>query len=573
MAGANLPARRHAVALLQADVEHSDVGVEGGDAADGLVLRTRLADDHDVVLGLEQVAQPAAHDLVVVEEEDRDPLGHRPIFAAWLPNGRLIVPHPPVGPSWWSWRCEMRDADRNGANTQDATTRLLAPFARDVLLATGRPVRVRPARADDFAALERFYRELSETSSYFRFFGVRSVIPEAELRRATEQDASDHVTLVVDANGELIAIGEYYARPGGEEAEVAFAVADAHHQEGIATVLVEDLAGIAREAGFRRLVAQTLPDNVGMQRVFRDVGLVHRSWFEDGAVHVHLDLTADDLLQDHADLRDWAGAVRSLQPILHPRHVVVVGGGDATSPGGRILSHLRGSFDGTVSVVDPPAGQVGDLQLDGVPDLAIVAVPATMVAEVVEQCGVAGVRTAVVVTAGFAETGSAGAALQADVLAAARRHGMRLVGPDSLGIVATSVWAQRNVHQPAIPSRWYRHRLAVRRCRDRHRGRGGTARRRRLLVRLDGQQSRRQRQRPVAAVGRGQRHEGDAAVPRIVRRSGALRPHRQSGVATQARRRPEGRQVDVRVRWRAIARCRRRRVTSALSTHCSPTPE
>ena len=121
-----------------------------------------------------------------------------------------------------------------------------------------------------------------------------------------------------------IAIGEYYARPGGEEAEVAFAVADAHHQEGIATVLVEDLAGIAREAGFRRLVAETLPDNVGMQRVFRDVGLVHRSWFEDGAVHVQLDLTADDLLQDHADLRDWRGAVRSLQPILRPGHVVVV---------------------------------------------------------------------------------------------------------------------------------------------------------------------------------------------------------------------------------------------------------
>ena len=132
-------------------------------------------------------------------------------------------------------------------------------------------------------------------------------------------------------NGELIAIGEYYARPGGEEAEVAFAVADDHHQEGIATVLLEDLAGIARQAGFRRLVAQTLPDNVGMQRVFRDVGLVHRRWFEDGAVHVELDLTAEDLVQDHADLRDWRGAVRSLQPILRPRHVVVIGTEEGTA--------------------------------------------------------------------------------------------------------------------------------------------------------------------------------------------------------------------------------------------------
>ena len=153
----------------------------------------------------------------------------------------------------------MRAVDGHGASTRDATPRLLAPFARDVLLATGRPVRVRPAQADDVAALRRFYGELSEASTYFRFFGVRTSIPEAELLRATEQDASDHVTLVVDANGELIAVGEYYAQPGGEDAEVAFAVADAHHQEGIATVLVEDLAAIAKEAGFRRLVAQTLP--------------------------------------------------------------------------------------------------------------------------------------------------------------------------------------------------------------------------------------------------------------------------------------------------------------------------
>ncbi len=316
------------------------------------------------------------------------------------------------------------------------TTRLLAPFARDVLLATGRPARVRPATSDDLGALTRFYEGLSEASSYYRFFGVRSAVPEAELRRTTEQDVNDHITLVVDARGELIAVGEYYARPGGEEAEVAFAVADAHHQEGIATLLLEDLAGLAREAGFRRLVAETLPDNVGMQRVFRDVGLVNRLWFENGTVQVQLDLTAENLLQDHADLRDWKGAVSSLQPILHPRHVVViVADDDESSPGRRILAHLRASFTGEVSVVEPGDG-IGDLA--GTPDLAVVAVPAPGVADVMEQCGAAGVRSAVVVTSGFAETGAIGAAMQENVIAAARRHGMRLVGPNSLGVVATA---------------------------------------------------------------------------------------------------------------------------------------
>src|SRR5262245_31628497 len=281
--------------------------------------------------------------------------------------------------------CEDRDV-------ASATERLLAPFARDVLLATGRAVRVRPARPDDVADLGRFYAELSRPSSYFRFFGARSAVPEAELRRATMQDIVDHVTLVVDANDELIAVGEYYAVAGAEAAEVAFAVADAHHSEGIATGLLEDLGRIAREAGFRRLVAQTLPDNVGMQRVFRDTGLVHRRWFEDGVVRVSLDLTAEDLLQDHADLRDWRAAVRSLQAIMRPGHVVVIGSVKAAgSPTQLIVDNVRTSFEGRVTVVDATAEAI-----DGVPDLAVIAVPAAMVADSVERCGAAGVAAAVV---------------------------------------------------------------------------------------------------------------------------------------------------------------------------------
>jgi acyl-CoA synthetase (NDP forming)/RimJ/RimL family protein N-acetyltransferase len=332
--------------------------------------------------------------------------------------------------------CEYREVP-------SATERLLAPFARDVLLATGRAVRVRPAHPDDVAALGRFYAELSKASSYFRFFGARSAVPDAELQRATVQDVDDHVTLVVDVKGELIAVGEYYAEAGHEEAEVAFAVADAHHSEGIATLLLEDLAAIAREAGFRRLVAQTLPDNTGMQRVFRDAGLVHRRWFEDGAVRVSLDLTAEDLLQDHADLRDWRAAVRSLQPLIRPRHVVVVGGaGDDAglrSPAQRIVAGLA-TFDGHVSVVDGAADHrriEGDGVTD-VADLAVIAVPADEVAGAVDRCGAAGMRCAVVLTPGFAEVGADGAVLQERVLAATRRHGMRLIGPNSLGVLSTA---------------------------------------------------------------------------------------------------------------------------------------
>ena len=305
---------------------------------------------------------------------------------------------------------------------------------------------MRPASPGDVERLRSFYQHLDDTSTYSRFFGLRSFIPDDELQRATVQDVHQQVTLVAESDGPIIGVGEYHARPGRVEAEVAFAVADAHHHEGVATVLLEDLALIARAAGFRHLVADTLPGNMAMLGVFETVGLVHRHWFEDGVVCVQLDLTADDLLQDHADLRDWLAAVRSLRSIVEPSHVVVIGADrDERSPGRRILAHLRESFSGRVSVVHATADVVGGIdavatldELDEVPDLAVIAVPAPSVADVVAQCGTAGVPSAVVVSAGFAELGSEGARMQDEVLAAARGHGMRIVGPNCLGVVSTA---------------------------------------------------------------------------------------------------------------------------------------
>ena len=274
-------------------------------------------------------------------------------------------------------------------------------------------------------------------------------------------------------------------------------------------MLLEDLAGIAREAGFRRLVAETLPDNVGMQRVFRDAGLVHRRWFEDGVVRVELDLTAEDLLQDHADLRDWRGAVRSLQPILHPRHVVVFGAGeDVASPGRRVL--------------DPPAaprsqGGVSACRLPpSIGDSATLASPTSPS------------RLAVIPAPPQSPTPSSGAAPRACELpwsclpGSPRREppGRRHAGAGARGCAASrdaprraelsrrrlhSVRSQRHVTRPTLPPGRDRHRLAVGWRRHRHRRRGGAARCRHLVVRVDGQQGRRQRQRPAAPVGRRRR--------------------------------------------------------------------
>src|SRR5690606_34565087 len=225
------------------------------------------------------------------------------------------------------------------ANPESAA--VLAPFDRDVLLSTGRAVRIRPSTAEDLPALRTFYDELSERSTYLRFFGVRPYRDDADLHPPGGQDIGEHVVLLALDTGRIAGIGEYRRVPGRQEVDVAFAVADSHQHQGIGTVLLEDLALIARAAGFQRLVAETLAANAAMMLVFRTVGLVHRSWYEQGQIHVELDLSGDELLQDESDGRDWNAAVASLRPLMSPSHVVVIGAGrDPSSPGRVILSNL-----------------------------------------------------------------------------------------------------------------------------------------------------------------------------------------------------------------------------------------
>ena len=331
----------------------------------------------------------------------------------------------------------------------------LTRFDHDVLLVNGRAVRIRPAVTDDLAAVRAFYDHLSDRAAYQRFMGARPVLHDDQLVPLAGQDPQRRVTLLAvaanpgghDGADTVIGVGEYWRIPERDEAEVAFAVADDHHGEGVATALLEDLVELARAAGLHRLVAETQATNEGMLRVFRTAGLGIGTWYDTGQVHVELDLTSEPLLQDSSDRRDWIASVTSLQPLLRPDHVVVFGAGrNARSPGRAILANLLDEFSGRVSVVHPDLAEVDGVaavadvaELDGVPDLAVVAIPARSVVGVVEACGRAGVRAAVIVSSGFAEEGAAGLERERHLVAAARRWGMRIVGPNCLGVVSTGV--------------------------------------------------------------------------------------------------------------------------------------
>ncbi|MET7716906.1 GNAT family N-acetyltransferase [Streptomyces sp. NPDC005407] len=329
----------------------------------------------------------------------------------------------------------------------------------DVVLRDGGTARIRPITTEDAERLVSFYEQVSDESKYYRFFAPYPRLSAKDVHRFTHHDYVDRVGLAVTVGGEFIATVRYdrinaQGRPASapaDEAEVAFLVQDAHQGRGVASALLEHIAAVARERGIRRFAAEVLPANNKMIKVFRDAGYTQKRSFEDGSVHLTLDLepTAESLAVQRG--REQRAEARSVQRLLAPGSVAVIGTGRA--PGGVGRTALRNLLDagytGRTYAVNR-AFPEGQREVDGVPafrsvgeigepvDLAVVAVPAERVPEAVADCGEHGVQGLVVLTAGYAESGAAGRERQRELVRQARSYGMRIIGPNSFGIISTS---------------------------------------------------------------------------------------------------------------------------------------
>lgn len=318
---------------------------------------------------------------------------------------------------------------------------------RDVTLGDGRILHLRPVRPTDRSALQQLHdHDLSDTSAYYRFFGIRPHVSHEFLDNMTRFDPAERVTLVAISGERIVGVGSYN-RETVDSAEVAFAVADDVQGHGVGTLLLEDLAVLARAAGFTQLAAHTLTGNRAMLSVFANAGLRERHSASDGVVDIELDLHDDAEMARRSDERAWAAQAASVRPYLAPRSVVVIGAGsNPASPGHRIAANANAHFNGQLAVVRPDgasvAGVVGYRSIREVPfevDLAVIAVPPAAAAQVIEECGQAGVHAVVVITAGFSESGSTHGRTDRDLVNIAHRSGMRLLGPNCFGIIAPAV--------------------------------------------------------------------------------------------------------------------------------------
>lgn len=327
------------------------------------------------------------------------------------------------------------------------------------MLSDGATAHLRPIHRDDAERLVGFYSRVSDESKYYRFFAPYPRLSERDVDHFTGVDHDHRAALVVLVGDEMIAVGRY-ERTGPGEAEVSFLVEDGHQGRGVGTVLLEHLAQAARERGLHRFVADVLPENRRMIGVFAEAGYTVDDRFEDGVVHVQFEIVPTDHSLAVMAAREHRAEARSVVRLLTPRSVAVVGASrQAEKAGQKLVRNLvDGGFTGPVYAVNPEATAVAGVpahpsvrDVPGDVDLAVVAVPAEAVNDVVLDCAAKGVRGLVVVAAGFAELGTDdGRARQAELVQVARAHGMRVVGPNCLGIVNTAAGYSLNASLAAV---------------------------------------------------------------------------------------------------------------------------
>ncbi len=296
-----------------------------------------------------------------------------------------------------------------------------------------------------------------------RFHGGRRVdgsLVEHFLATSPDRGALMGIVAGLADDERVVAVAEYARLRDPSTAEVAFAVADDLQGHGIGARLLERLAALAASVGVERFVAEVLPQNRAMLRVFADAGFEITRELGGGEVEVRFPIAPTTAFRARVDERDHVAVAASLRPFFRPAAVAVIGASRRRgSIGGELFRNiLAADFAGAAYPVNRGAEPVSGVRAFtsvaeiGVPvDLAVICLPAAQVEAAARAVLATGVRALCVISSGFAEVGDDGAALQERLLALVRAHGARLIGPNCLGIAVPGIGLNATFAPRALP--------------------------------------------------------------------------------------------------------------------------
>ena len=319
-------------------------------------------------------------------------------------------------------------------------------FEADVVLRTGGTLHLRPIRPEDQGRLCDFFRKLSAEASHARFFDLCS--PENAARYSpVSVDYEKEFGVIGESAGEIVGVGHYFAsRRRPVTAEVAFAIADSVQGRGIGTKLLEVLVAAARTHGIERFEADVLAGNNRMLEVFQAIGFSLTREVDGGTVHLSFPIASTVLIEQRAAERSQTAAAASMRAIFAPRSIAVIGASRRPGQLGNsiVRNLLAAGYRGSLYVVNPNAAEIESApafaSMSAVPgevELAIIAVPALQVEAVLDDCIAKRVAAVVIISAGFSETGEEGRGMERRLLDKARAAGIRMVGPNCMGVLNT----------------------------------------------------------------------------------------------------------------------------------------
>ena len=320
-----------------------------------------------------------------------------------------------------------------------------SPRDTDVVLRDGSSVRIRAAKPADEAAILAFLRGLSDDSRWLRFRS-RTANLEATARRWSGVEGCEDCC-VLAVHGPDVVGQASYERSADDRANVGFTVTDSYQGRGLGTLLLKRLAEAADEDGVAVFEAEVMAENNRMLEVFRESGFGITMKSEPGLVRVQFPTSITAEARARFEARDQIASMNAVRGMLAPRSVAVIGAGRKRKTiGGEVFHNLMdGGFNGPVYPVNPGADVVQSvhayksiLDIPGPVDLAVIVVPAKLVLAAARECAQKGVHGMVVITAGFAEAGAAGREMQREWMAVARENGMRVIGPNCMGVINTS---------------------------------------------------------------------------------------------------------------------------------------
>lgn len=339
-------------------------------------------------------------------------------------------------------------------------------YQQEAVLRDGASIIIRNVEPSDAPGLRALFARMSERSINHRFFGAKRELSDADLRWLDEGDDRQLALVAIRRTGDndvILGLGRaVLVDEAAGIAEVAFEVGDADQGRGIGTLLLDHLARIGRTRGLSAFRADVAADNAQMLEVFSQSGFVVRQRLGNARIfHVDIPIAETERFVMLAADRERRAAALSLRAILAPASIAVVGASRTHLTIGRAIfdNLIRDGYRGALYPVNPNAKELAGrrcyasvAEIGAPVDLAVIAVPAPHVERVLLDCAAAGVRGVVVITAGFAEASAEGRATELRLREIVRAAGMRMVGPNCMGVLSTNPAVHMNAtFSPVFP--------------------------------------------------------------------------------------------------------------------------